>query len=91
MPLATVMAMPKTSMNENDGLPFGQHDVRLAGQILSMEPESITHPVKNAPDPDFWQGVLRDDTAHDLGPLLPAVDVGHRSTSAHDPHPNVEG
>lgn len=42
------MPMPKTAMYEYDGLEFGEDDVRLAWQVLAVQPESHARGVQEA-------------------------------------------
>mgnify|MGYP001099814085 CR=1 FL=1 len=40
--LATLVPVPEAAVDENDGPVFGQDDVRLAGEIRSVEPEAVS-------------------------------------------------
>jgi hypothetical protein len=44
--ITTLVSMPKTAIDENNGLVFGKHNIRFAGQTFLVKAESITHPVK---------------------------------------------
>ena len=39
--LATLVSMPETSMNENDGVAASENDVRLAGERLDVESKAV--------------------------------------------------
>jgi hypothetical protein len=41
------MSMPEAAMHEDDGVPFRQHNVWLAGQVFPMKAEPETHPVQD--------------------------------------------
>ena len=47
---ATGMPVPETAVDEHDGAMFGQHDIRIAGQIGAMQSESKSKAVKERPD-----------------------------------------
>jgi hypothetical protein len=50
---ATGVLMPKTAMEENNFPPAGENEVRLARQILSMQPEPVTETVQQTPQSEF--------------------------------------
>ena len=58
------VTMPKAAMHEDGNPPPGHHNVRLAGQIGSVEPEPVTHLVKKPANLDFRSGVSLSDTPH---------------------------
>jgi hypothetical protein len=39
--LATLVSMPETSMNENDGIATAEDDIRLAGERLDVQPKAV--------------------------------------------------
>jgi hypothetical protein len=64
------MAMPETAMYENHNLPFWQHQVRAAGQILSMKPEPKSQTMHKAANDQLRACVRAADRPHDLGTPL---------------------
>ena len=44
----TVVAMPEAAVNEDDSLEARQHQVGLAGEILAMQTETVTHAMDHA-------------------------------------------
>jgi hypothetical protein len=38
--------MPETAVNENDDATANENDIRIPRQISSMNPKTITHPMK---------------------------------------------
>jgi hypothetical protein len=47
------MAMPKTTMYEDDLAPPGKHQIWFSWQILSMEPKSIAERMQELPNSQF--------------------------------------
>jgi len=45
-PSAVLVPVPKASVHEYDYVMSWQHDVGLSGEILGVEPESVSHSVK---------------------------------------------
>jgi len=39
--------MPETAVHKNYRLPFRKNDIQLSRQVLSVKPESESHPVKH--------------------------------------------
>jgi len=74
---ATTMAVPKTSMDEDDFVPGGENEVGLPGQIAAMKPVAETEGVDQPPDHHFWSSVFRADPAHSLGTLLWRQRIHH--------------
>jgi hypothetical protein len=56
--------MPKTSMNENGLTPCWKRQIGLAGQILAMQAESITHAMCEFPNKKLRRGIAALDRAH---------------------------
>jgi hypothetical protein len=77
MAFAATVAMPKATMYQNSRLQLDQDNVRLAGQILPVQPEPVSHPVEDLPDSHFRQSVLRTDPPHDFRAAFLGVEVGH--------------
>lgn len=60
------MRMPKAAVDKYNLAPSGKDQVRLAWEVPSMEPVSVTHAVNQAPDFHLQPGVLRPDPRHYL-------------------------
>ena len=74
------MKMPETAVNKNHGPVFRKHDVRLSGKGLvqrTFHSESVSHPVKEGPDPELWLGIPSADPAHVPGSLFFCQFVSH--------------
>lgn len=56
--IAAIVAVPKTPVNEDDCPKARQDDIRFTGQVLAMEPETISERVEKSPDGDLWLRVL---------------------------------
>lgn len=56
------MPVPKTPMDENDGSPLRQDNVRLSGEFRSMKPIAEALPPKVLPYLQLRPGVLRPDS-----------------------------
>jgi len=61
---ALLMAMPETSVHEDDCSPFRQYDVWFSGKIFAVKAESKASPMKNRPDLDLGRRVSPLDAAH---------------------------
>ena len=61
------MAMPETAMHEHHRAVFWQHDVRPAGEILSVQAEPKAHGMQNPADRQFRSGVFPADRRHVAG------------------------
>lgn len=75
--IATLMAMPEASVNENDLGQTRKDDVRFAGQVFNMQPEPISESVGKAPYNDLGLGVLTANGSHNCGALGGGSRVGH--------------
>ena len=53
------MSMPETPMHEDYGAVLGQDDVRRAGQVLPVEPETVSVSMKPRADDLLRRRVLR--------------------------------
>jgi hypothetical protein len=74
---ATTMAVPETSMDEDDFAPGGENEVGLPGQITAMKPVAETEGVDQPPDHHFGFSVFRAHPAHSLGTLLWRQGIHH--------------
>ncbi|MDQ0036705.1 hypothetical protein J2W30_004480 [Variovorax boronicumulans] len=64
------MTMPKAAVYKYCLLVLGQHDIGPAWEVLAMDPEPKSQPVKHGSDDEFGLGVLAADPAHEEGPSL---------------------
>ena len=69
------MPMPVTAVNKNDRVVSGQHDIRFAGEVFSVE--SVTVAIR--PEPfahhHLGAGVLPLDSGHVEAALFRGMDV----------------
>ena len=56
--------VPETAVNERNDSVFGQHKVRLSGNLLRVQPVSVAAPVQPFPKKHFWFGVACAYTRH---------------------------
>lgn len=56
--------MPKTPMNKDNGLIFGQHNIGCAIKVFTIQPEAITHAVQDGAYISFRAGVRSLDPRH---------------------------
>ena len=56
--------MPEATVHEDDQFVLWQYDVRLARQVLAVQPEPIAEPVQRRADEQFRLGVLAADAGH---------------------------
>lgn len=70
--------MPEAAMHQDDGIEFGQNDIRPAGQFATMKPVTETKPVQAMPDQDLWLCILAPDTAHHAGAGGLIDNIDHR-------------
>lgn len=59
-----VMPVPETAVNEDHRAPAGEDKIGLAGQVLAVQPEAESAPVKRGADRQFGSGVLAFDSGH---------------------------
>jgi hypothetical protein len=58
------MAVPKTTMHENNGPILRQHNVRLPRQVRPVKPKPEPIAMQKAPHRQFRAGVLAADPRH---------------------------
>ena len=58
------MLVPEAAMDEDDFLPWPEDQIRLAGQVLGMEPVAITHAVHQRPHQHLRLHPRRPDSSH---------------------------
>jgi hypothetical protein len=73
------MAMPETSMNEDDGLVLGKDDVGLSRKCSRMKRESESQAVQGTSKIYFRPGVSALNSSHSLGALPARKKVDHNS------------
>ena len=74
---ATLVPVPKASVNEDDRFVFGQHDVGLAGKFFVADAEAQSFCKQKFPNQYLGLGVLAMDCRHTAAPLLWCHRVGH--------------
>lgn len=65
-----IMAMPKTSMDENHFPSAYQHNVGRTGQIFAMQSKPVSEPVQFAANDEFRLGIFRAHRPHDAAAEL---------------------
>jgi hypothetical protein len=78
---ATSMAMPKTAVYEDDGLPARKDDIGPSGQAATMEPKPKSLPVQHGPNSELGSGVATLDPPHVPTSLFTADPICHLSRS----------
>jgi hypothetical protein len=74
---AARVPVPEAPVHEDDGLVFRQHEIRLAGYALGMEPIAKAQRMQGLPEGQFRLRVLSADASHHPGTGLAVDDVGH--------------
>jgi hypothetical protein len=69
--------VPKTAVNEDRRSVFRQHNVRLAWQVLAMQPKSMAELCERFAHNQFRIGVARSNSRHVPTPSLYRELVGH--------------
>ena len=67
---AALVAMPEAAVHEDDRVPFGEHDVGMAGQFGGMKAVAESEGVEGVAHKHLRLRVLRPNPAHDFAPLL---------------------
>lgn len=62
--LTAFMAMPEATMHKNDCFVFWHNNIRFAGKIFTVEPESVTHSMQKRPDCQFRFCITGANPAH---------------------------
>jgi hypothetical protein len=71
------MAMPKATVNENDGAFRWQDNIWASGQVSSMQPKSVAHGVERPSNDQFGLRVDATYATHESAAFLWRQDVGH--------------
>jgi hypothetical protein len=58
------MTMPEASVNKDNSLPLGQHDIRPARQVTYVQPEPIAHAMECGTNQQFRLCVLAANPTH---------------------------
>ncbi len=72
--------VPKTTMNKNDFLEFWKNQIRFPGEIDSMQPETITHPMSQATNGKLRRRVAALHGAHCPTAQLRPFFLHHRNS-----------
>ena len=75
--LAAPVSMPEASMYEHDAAMSRQDDIRVAGQVLAMQSEAISHPMNHRADHALRGRVLASDAAHNPASFLDGERIRH--------------
>src|SRR3972149_3202582 len=78
----TLVQVPETPMNKNNLLVFGEDYIRLSGEALHMQPESVTHLMKQTADFLFRTCVLAPYTGHDIASFFFRPDISQAASSS---------
>lgn len=73
--------MPEAPVDENYRLVLRQDNVRRAGEVLPVQPESIAHLMKDGADSELRFGILASDSGHVPAAVLARDQVGDRGPS----------
>ena len=73
------MLVPETAVNEYHCFPRWEDEIRLAGQVLSMQTEAIAQSVAETPNDQLGLRVARANPAHVFRTLFWAQLVDHGS------------
>jgi hypothetical protein len=71
------MSVPETSVHENDGIEFWQHNIWFSRKYFIMQFVPKTTSMEEFPYQHFWFGILPFDPAHVVAPYLRLVNVCH--------------
>jgi hypothetical protein len=73
------MNMPEAAVNEQHRFYPREDEIRLARQILHVQPVAKSHAMQQSPDAHFRLRISSVDARHVQAALLGRVDVGHRA------------
>lgn len=76
------MAVPETTMYENNNVILRKDKIWLSRQILTVEPEAKAHGMRGATHFHFRRGVLAFDPRHQPRSALGRKTINHLSYSA---------
>ena len=75
--LAVLMTMPKSSVDENDGLVFRQNNIRLPWEFFDLNTKPQTTREKILPHNHLRLCILPLDCCHTAAPLLGGQHISH--------------
>ena len=71
------MPVPETAVYEDHGAVFGQCEVWFAGEIATVEPEPVAHPMRHGTDGQLRLHVLGTDVRHAIRALPRGEVIRH--------------
>ena len=71
------MSVPEATVNENNLLVAGQHDVRFAGQLSGMQAETEPSPMYKGTNQEFRPRVSGSHAGHDAAAFLSGKYIRH--------------
>jgi hypothetical protein len=77
------MTMPEASVDKHDRSVLGQHNVRPAGKVLSVEDKAKTVAVQPSPNNQFGPSIDASDAAHHLATLGARENISHGKSPPH--------
>lgn len=72
------MAVPEATVNKYNGFPLWQNNIRLSGQVSSMQSEPEAKLVEQSSDNELWLGILGADSRHHLRAFARIDDISQR-------------
>lgn len=81
---ATNMPMPETPVHKYNYFVLWQNDVWLAGQIMTMQPESKSQAMQERTHDPFWGRILASNTTHDLASFFRRKGIQWNPSSDRD-------
>jgi hypothetical protein len=75
--VAVSMTMPEATVDKDNRLISGQHDIRFARQVRRMQTKSVTHCVQQAAHTQLRSGITGLNPAHQFASLARIENVSH--------------
>jgi hypothetical protein len=72
--------MPETTVDKHNGAMLREYNIRLAGQIPSVEAESVSHAMEKGADGNLRLRILAPDTTHVPASLADCKTIDHAAT-----------
>jgi hypothetical protein len=69
--------VPKAAMYKNDLLQPGKSQIRTAGQVIPVQPESVSQTVRKTAHPELSLGVAAAHGSHYPGAMLSRKSIDH--------------
>ena len=76
--ITAIVTMPETAVDKNHLTQARKNEVRLAWQVLSMKPKTVTKCMSNLAYDHLSFGVLAPDFCHAPAPLFRTKIINHR-------------